>query len=320
MSLTGKTAVPNINSFYDADLLLRAQPLLVHTRYGMVKDIPQNNSNVIKFRRYGNLTAATTALTEGVTPAGNVLSVTDISATVQQYGDFLVLSDKLTMETEDPVRLEANEILGDQAGDTLDQLCRDVMVTGTNVIYAGSGHTLRSQVAATELITATLVDSAVTTLKTNKSKFMTSFVNPSTGYNTAPLPPTFIGINHVKVTPTLRAFSGWTPVEKYQASTSIMEGEIGRYGDVRFIETVNAKVFTASGASSIDVYATLIIAKFAYGISRIGGMALRNIVKPLGSAGTADPLDQRETSGWKATFVAKVLQDDFIVRIEHALV
>ena len=79
--------------------------------------------------------------------------------------------------------------------------------------------------------------------------------------------------------------------------------------------TTNAKTFS----SSVTVHGTMIIGSDFYGISRVSGEAMRNIVKPLGSAGTADPLDQRSTSGWKASFVAKILNENFAVRIEHAV-
>lgn len=319
MAITTKTQLANINSFYSRDLLLRAQPFLVHNKFGMVKDIPQGNSDIIKFRRYSNLTAATTPLVEGITPAGSQLSKTDVSATLNWYGDFITLSDKLTMETEDPVRLETNEILADQAGDTLDQLCRDVIVAGTSVIYAAS-RVSRVTVAAGDVITAGLVDTAEETLKANKARFQTSFVDPSTGISTIPLPPCFIGICHVYTTKTIRAFTGFTKVELYAQPGARMDGEIGKYGNTRFIETVNAKVFTGAGAAAIDVYATLILAKYAYGTTRMSGAAMQNIVKPLGSAGSADPLDQRETSGWKASFTAVILNDAFMTRIEHARV
>ena len=318
--LTGKAQISNVNSFYNRDLLFRAQPYLVHNKFGMVKDIPQGNSDVIKFRRYGNLTAATTPLVEGVTPVGSQLSKTDISATVQQYGDFLMLSDKLTMETEDPVRMEANEILGDQAGDTLDQLCRDVITATTNRIYAGTSNTQTSDVAAGDVITSGNVDTAEETLKAANARYITSFVDPSTGYNTVALPPCFVGIAHTYSVKTIRAFTGFTKVELYANPASRMENEFGKYGNTRFIETTNGKVYTGSGTGGIDVYVTLILAKFAYATTRIAGHALENIVKPLGSAGTADPLNQRETSGWKATFVAKILNDNFLVAIEHARV
>lgn len=317
---TTKSQISNINSFYSKDLLFRAQPLLVHNRWAMIKDLPANNSDVIKFRRYGNLAVATTPLSEGITPTGSQLSKTDITATVQQYGDFVTLTDKLTMETEDPIRMETNEILADQMGDTLDQLCRDVLVTGTSVIYSGSGNVARGDVAAGDVITSGNVDTAEETLKANKARYVTSFVDPSTGYNTLPLPPCFVGICHVYTTKTIRAFTGFTKVELYANPADRMEGEIGKYSNTRFIETVNGKVFAGAGTGGIDVYATLIMAKWAYATSRISGHAVENIVKPVGSAGTADPLNQRETSGWKATFVAKILNDDFMTRIEHARV
>jgi N4-gp56 family major capsid protein len=318
MSQVTTTAdIANVNSFYSRDLLFRAQPRLVHTRFAQVKDIPVGNSLTVKFRRYANFATAGTALIEGVTPPGKKLSATDISATAQQYGDFVTLTDKLTMTTADPVRMEANMILGDQAGNTLDQLARDIMVAGTNVIYSGTGNVARTDVATGDVITLANIQSAEETLKINNAMYVTGFVDPADEYNTVPLPPTFVGICHVYTTKTLRAMTGFTKVELYSNPATRMEGEIGKVESTRFIETVNAKVFTGGGTAGADVYATLIMGMYAYGITRIGGHALENIAKPLGSAGSADPLNQRETVGWKATFVAKILNDDFIVRIEH---
>lgn len=322
MPTTTRTEIPaEVNNFYDRTLLERAVALFVHTRWAQVRDIPRNaGTKVIKFRRYGNLTAATTALSEGVTPTGSALSVTDITATVAQYGDYVTVSDVVSYESEDAVLMESAEILGDQAGDTLDQLCRDIINAGTSVSYGGTGHTLRTQVAATELITTALIRAAVRTLKNNKARRITRQINPSTGYNTTPVPASYIGIVHPNITYTLKGLTEFTPVEKYSSQMGVVDGEVGKLDEVRFIETTNAKVFTAGGAGSIDVYSTLILGANAYGITRVSGEALKNIVKPLGSAGSADPLDQRATSGWKATFVAKILNDDFMTRIETAYV
>lgn len=97
-----------------------------------------------------------------------------------------------------------------------------------------------------------------------------------------------------------------------------MPGEIGKMREVRFIETTNAKIFANAGTGSINLYCTIILGANAYGITRISGEAVKNIIKPLGSAGTADPLNQRATSGWKATFVAKILNNAFMTRIVSA--
>ena len=318
MANTTRTQIPaEVNNFYDKALLMRAIPLYLHNRWGQVRDIPSKaGTKTIKFRRYSNLAAATTALTEGVTPAGSQLSVTDITATVAQYGDFVTVTDVVTWESPDAVLTEAAEILGDQAGLTLDTLTRDVLHGGTNVRYANAVANRASVAAAIALAD---VDSAVLTLKEGLAKRMTRMVSPDTGYATTPVRPTYIGIIHPRTTKVLQALTGWNSIEKYANKADLMEGEVGTYGDVRFVETTQGKVFTGAGSGAIDVYSTLIFGMEAYGVTRVSGEAMKNIVKPLGSGGTEDPLDQRATSGWKATHVAKILNDNFLIRIEHAV-
>lgn len=306
-----------INNFYDRVLLKKAVPLFVHTRFAQVRDIPRNNTMVIKFRRYTLLTAATTALTEGVTPSGSQLAVTDVTATVLQYGDYITLTDKLVFSTLDPVLTETAELLGIQAGDTLDQLTRDVLVAGTSVQYASTA-TSRATVTSAMKLTKAEIMEAVRTLKGNNAKKITSMVDPSDGFNTSPVDAAYVAFVHPDATYDLKLIAGFIPVEQY-GQKKAMEGEVGALDEVRFIESTNAKVFTAAGSGSIDVYATLVLGTDAYGISRISGEAMRNIIKPLGSGGATDPLDQRQTSGWKATFVAKILNDNFMLRIEHAV-
>ena len=100
---TSTATIPReVSCFYDKSLLDRAVPAFVHNRFAQVRDLPRNSgTNIIKFRRYGSLTANTTALSEGVTPSGTSLSITDVSATVLQYGDFVTLTDVVQMETFD---------------------------------------------------------------------------------------------------------------------------------------------------------------------------------------------------------------------------
>lgn len=64
------------------------------------------------------------------------------------------------------------------------------------------------------------------------------------------------------------------------------------------------------------VYSTLILGENAYGTTEIEGGGLEHIVKQLGSAGTADPLNQRATAGWKATKTAERLVEPYMIRIE----
>jgi N4-gp56 family major capsid protein len=307
-----------VNYFYDRTMLKAARPLLLHLKWGQVKDIPANNGTSIKFRRYTLLDANTTALTEGVTPSGTALSVTDVYGTVAQYGDYVTLTDVLQFSTLDPILSETADLLGQQAGNSLDQLCRDVIIAGSTIQYASTA-TARTEVSASMKLTRQEVREAVRTLQGNDARKLTRMVNPSTGFNTSPLNACFVGIISENTLYDLKNEAGWTPVEEYASQSGVMEGEVGKIDEVRFVMTTNAKIATSGGAGSIDVHLTLIMGADYYGISRISGQAMKNIVKALGTAGTADPLDQRSTSGWKATFLAKRLNENFAVRIEHAV-
>lgn len=320
MANTTRTQVTRENTeFYDRALLERVNALFLHQKFAQIRDLPKSpGTNVIKFRRYGNLSAATTPLTEGTTPGGSQLSITDVSATYAQYGDYVTITDVLDFESKDPILTETAMILGDQAGDTLDQLTRDVLVACTQVRYGGTATSVGT-VAAGDLITVALVQKTVRDLKNTNTRKLTMMVDPSTGYATSPIQQCFVGIVHPNVGYTLKGLTGWTSVEKYASTAKIMEGEIGALDEVRFIESTNAKVRTGAGAAGIDVYCTLILGANAYGVTRVSGEAMKNIVKPLGSAGSADPLEQRATSGWKATFVAKILNNNFLARIETAV-
>lgn len=318
MEVTTRTEVPaEVNNFYNRTMLERAVPLFTYTSFAQVRDIPQNSgTDTIKFRKYGALLAQTTPLTEGVTPVGKKLSVTDITAQVLYYGDYITLSDKVQMETYDPILTETADVLGEQVGDSLDQIFRDIVLAGTTVQYASTA-TARTEVTAAMKLTRAEVKEAVRTLKRNNAKPVTSRIDAATGFNTSPINRAFIGIVHVDVTNDLDDAIGWVPVEKYANKSDVMPGEVGSLAGVRFIETTNGKKWAGGGSGGADVYGTIIFGQNAMGITRISGMTLVNIVKPLGSGGTNDALNQRATSGWKLSFVGKILQQPWIVRVEH---
>src|SRR3972149_176605 len=139
MAITTTTEIPAaVSEFYDKTLLVRALPYLVHDKFGQRRPIPTGQSKVIKFRKYNALAVATTPLSEGVTPSSNQLAKTDISATVAQYGAFVDVTDMVTLTNVEPVLTEAAELLGEQAGESLDEIYRAVLVAGTNVAYANA--------------------------------------------------------------------------------------------------------------------------------------------------------------------------------------
>lgn len=314
---SGTAQIPAaVAAFYDRNLLERALPVLIHDKWGQKRNLPKGNSDTIKFRKWNALATATTPLTEGVTPAGSQLSVTDITATVLQYGDFTILTDKVSMVTEDNVIKEATDVLGEQGGETVDEVQRDVLNAGTSVRYA-SAVAARVNVAAK--VTTADLDSAIKTLKGQKAKKFTETIVGSTKVGTVPVKAAYVGICHTDTSDTLEGLAGFKGYEEYAGQTLIDMNEIGAYRAIRFVETTQAKVFAAAGAAGVDVYSTLVFGKDAYGVVSLRGQKnIQTIVKPLGSSGTADPLNQRASVGWVAWTVAKILNDNWMVRIESA--
>jgi len=330
MGLTSTSVIPiNIEGFYDRNLLRRALPALLYSKFGQTRPLPKNEGSKITFRRYGSLSANTTQLTEGMSPAGTVLSSTEISATMGQYGDFVTITDKLIDMGLDPILLEAGEILGEQAGLSIDTIHRAVLLAGTSVRYA-DGVAARTNIIKTIQISDIKV--VVRALEGANASKMRTMNMPTEKVSTTPLRAGFIGITHTDCRQDIEALDGFIPVEKYSSQKDVMEEEIGECKGIRFLVTTNAGIVVDSGGTAVtnslvyttantacDVYQTLILAKDAYGIIPLQKGGVMNIVKKAKDSGTEDPLNQRSTSGWKAYTVAKILNDTFMYRIEHGV-
>ena len=291
-----------MKTFYDMTLIDEASANLVHDQFGQKRPIPANGGKTIEFRKFAPLAKATTPLTEGVTPDGKSLAVSTITATVNQYGDFITQSDVLELTSLDNTILEATKLLGRQAGLTLDTVVRDVLNSGTNVTYcpkvAGGTETAvttRAGLDTTSQLTVKVIQQVVAKLR---------------GQNAPTIGGKYVAIIHPYVAYDLMRDPEWIDAHKYANPTNLYEGEIGEIAGVRFVQTTEAKVYDGG------VFSTLFLAEGAYGVTEITGGGLETIVKQKGSAGTADPLDQRSSVGWKAIKTAEILIENYLVRVE----
>lgn len=300
-------------TFYDKQLIRLAGSKLVFSKFGQKRDIPKNGGKTIEFRQFSPLPKLMTPLEEGVTPDGQALNVTAKNATLRQYGGYVTVTDMLDLTAIDKVVLEAVEIVGNQAGKTLDSVVRNVLMAGTNVQYADGSVEDRALLtggaeSGNHYLTVDALEKAVTTLKKQNAEPMED------GY--------FVAIVHPSAAYDLMRDPKWAEYNKYTAQNAekLMKGEIGCIAGCRIIETTEAKIWKGAegGKDGRAVYATLVLGKNAYGVTELTGGGLRTIIKQLGSAGTGDPLDQRSTVGWKAAQTAEILVDQYMVRIETA--
>lgn len=287
-----------MKTFYDMTLIDEASANLVHDQFGQKRPIPKNGGKTIEFRKFSPLAKATTPLTEGVTPSGNSLTVTNITATVQQYGDFIVQSDVLELTALDNTILEATKLLGRQAGATLDTVVRNVLQAGTNVTYcpklAADGTetavTSRAGLDATAQLTVDVVNQVVAKLRAQ---------------NAPTINGKYVAIIHPYVAYDLMRDPAWIDAHKYAQPENLYEGELGEIGGVRFVQSTEAKVYTGTGCpTGLAVFGSLFFGEGAYGVTEIEGGGLETIVKQKGSAGTADPLNQRSSVGYTRAVAA----------------
>lgn len=297
-------------TFYDKALLERCLPRLTFYEDAMKKKIPAGKGTSIEWRKFGALAVANTPLTEGTTPTGSDLSITAITKTLSQYGDYVVVSDVLDMQAKDPVIAETSELLGEQAALTVNSIIAAEIGAGTSVRYAGTAAT-RNALTASDVLTGALVKKVVRDLRKNNI-------------------PTFgDGYYHATISAEQAydlmsdtANGGWIDANKYTNAMPLLKGEIGSFGGVRFVvssETPTAlQTNTGENPTNIEVHLGLVYGKDTYGVPEIGGGAAkpRIIVKAKGSAGTEDPLDQRSSIGWKNMFAAKRLNELGIIRVE----
>lgn len=367
-----------MKTFYSKYLIDLVEPKLVHDQFADKYDIPQGSGKSIEFRKYSPLAKALKPLVEGVTPDGQNMHESKIVAEVYQYGGYITLSDILQLAAIDNNVVQATKLIGSQAGRTLDTVTREVMAGGTNVIYAPDVDTPDTEPVARHQLTA-------------KNKFTANMAFKAktqlSAMNAAQIDDSYVAIIHPYVSYDLMRDPEWISVKNYD-SENYYNGEIGKIGGVRFVESSEAKIFrgddlasdsrtlkvssasgntvnftggtveadslvdrfvlidgnkyqvvsnttsamtlddtvTASastviypgegGAEGCALFAVTVVGSGAYATTKIEGAGLEHIVKPLGSAGTADPLNQRSTVGWKATKAAERLVEEYMVRVE----
>lgn len=240
----GEGLSAEMKTFYDKALIQLATPALVHDQFGQKRPIPAGSGKTIEFRKFNTLGKAMSAIKEGVTPEGNKLSVSPVTVTVDQYGDYIEMTDMFELSAIDNVILEATRVLADQAGRTMDTVVRNVLLGGTNVSYCpaySNGEytevSSRSQLDSTALLSVKDVFKAAAQLRAQ---------------NAPTFDGSYVAIIHPYVAYDLMQEAGdrFIDIAKYARPEAVLTGEIGTLGGVRFVQTSEAKIYAAKDLSA----------------------------------------------------------------------
>lgn len=316
---------PRTAAYVVAQLLKRAQPHILIEKFGQVFVLQNNKTTSAKWRRYEALGLATTPLVEGVTPPGKTLTFTDYTVTLQQYGDYVPLTDVVQDTHEDPVLSEASNILAEQAAQTLETLRWNAIKAGTNVFYANGAN----RAAVNTALTLTLQRKVTRSLLKQNARMITNVVGSTPSYNTQPIEAAFIAICHSDMDAVVRGLAGYVNPKQY-GQTTPWENEIGSVESVRYLRSTLFTPFADAGGTAggnflsttgtnCDVYPIIFIAMDAFAVVPLKGQnsIVPMVVNPKPSAG--DALGQRGTVGWKAMQATQILNDNWLVRAEVAV-
>ena len=240
MNYTGSAGMkPEVKTYYDKKLLMDVEPNLVHDQFAAKRPLPQGEGQSVSFRRWEDLPKSTAALVEGITPTGQSLTVSEVTAHIHQFGGWLQLTDKLDMTAIDQAGLNAQRRITRQALRSLDAITRETVVGGTNVIIvpARNGDTetptlLRENITKANKITFSDILDAVAIMRAN---------------NVPTINGVYVCLIHPYIERDLMDDPEWREWCKAQHADKIFKGEIGDYGDCRFVVSSEAKIFAANG-------------------------------------------------------------------------
>lgn len=304
-----------IKTFYKKGLIKFAEKRTVFNQFGMKATIPKNEGGTYEWRRPSQLTkitGAATLLTEGVTPTGSALTFEKITASPNQYGDYYAGSDRIETQTFDPILTIVTDAQAYQLAQVLDNLIQIAVLAGsTNQLYAGTGNTATNQVATGDIITEEEIRKAVRVLENNSAMKIggnyIAVIHPNTKFT-------------LFADPDIReALINSKNMRGGNVAGSLFTGEIGEYMGVRFVESELAPKVAGGGENSQDVYKTIFFAADYFGKVDLTGLNTDSIYHGVGSAGAADPLNQRWTQGWKTTHASKILNELNAVVLQHSV-
>lgn len=324
----------------EREMLKHAMPIKVLSTFGSQKQIPQNKTDTVVFRRAlpldagsngaPNITASNYLLQEGVTPGSRTIAYQDVQVTVQQYGVLMKLSSKAEAMYEDDIPGDMVKLVGEHMASIEELISYGVVRGGTNVVFANG--TARTSVNTA--ITLNKLRQAARQLEAAHAQLVTEKLAASVNFNTTAIEPGYLVFIHTDMEADFRNLTGFVPAARYGQQKPVHEREVGTIERFRIITspyfrpflaaggTITAGTFLSNGGTSgttADVYPIMVVAQEAWGQVALKGMgAIQPIYLPAKQITHANPMGQFGYVGANFYKNAVRLNENWMVRIEAA--
>lgn len=324
----------------EREMLKHAMPIKVLSTFGTQKQIPQNKTDTVVFRRAlpidagsngaPNITASNYLLQEGVTPGSRTIAYQDVQVTLQQYGVLMKLSSKAEAMYEDDIPGDMVKLVGEHMASIEELISYGVVRGGTNVVYANGS----ARNAVNTAITVNKLRQAARQLESAHAQLVTEKLASSVNFNTTAIEPGYLVFIHTDLESDFRNLTNFVPVARYGQQKPVHEREVGTVERFRIITSPYFKPFLAAGGSitsgtflsnggtsgtTADVYPIMVVAQEAWGQVALKGMnSIQPIYLPAKQITHANPMGQFGYVGANFYKNAVRLNENWMVRIEAA--
>ena len=308
------TLAGELKEFYDTELLENARVEMFYAQVAKKQKLPAGRGTTVEWRKL-NTFAKASKLQEGVIPTGQKFGMSSKTGSIDQYGTYAAVSDKLELRAYDDVILGATEEMGASAAETQETLIRDALLTNPNVLYCDN-ITLATEAVVGTPTAPNLMEASETTMSLLTAKMVAKAVTILKKNRVPRINGAYYAVIHPSIAHDLRQSKGWIEPHQYSATTEIFNGEIGELHGCRFIENVFAPILAGDYVNKAGTvtYATYFFGADAFGIIDPEGGALQMIIKDKEQAG--GPLNQFSTVGYKfETNGATVLYPERLLRV-----
>jgi len=324
----------------EREMLKHAMPIKVLSTFGSQKQIPQNKTDTVVFRRAlpidagsngaPSITASNYLLQEGVTPGARTIAYQDVQVTLQQYGVLMKLSSKAEAMYEDDIPGDMVKLVGEHMASIEELISYGVVRGGTNVVYANGS----ARASVNTAITLNKLRQSARQLESAHAQLVTEKLAASVNFGTSAIEPGYLVFIHTDMEADFRNLTNFVPVARYGSQKPVHEREVGTVERFRIITspyfkpflsaggTITAGTFLSNGGTSgttADVYPVMVVAQEAWGQIALKGMgSIQPIYLPAKQITHANPMGQFGYVGANFFKNAVRLNENWMVRIECA--
>ena len=321
--------ITQLQTYFSKQLLERQIQLLQMEQFAEKVPYPTKSggNKTIRFFRFDNPSISNiVSLTDGTTPATGErdLTLSTVEATLEFWGQSIVLSDQLlAVELFNHVA-QATKQLGEDAALFADTLCHRSLVLDTTAATASTSVSTRSYVRYAQ--NGTNGTTFATSTAANSSLTVIDLLDAATALkvNRAPkLRDGYVLVAPPQLTRDLMNDDDFLRVSSYSKPDAIYKGEVGRFFGVNVIETTNALSFgtaapgvATNSTATGSVFASLLLGGQAFGVPHLTSIAANGSpfapkVTVLDAPDKSDRYGQRTIVSFKSAFTAKALNQAF---------